>query len=118
MANELLTVEGIPELKRALATKVAELVAAATEVVGQEVEAIRADAEEHAPRLSGDLQEHVVAEHAGTKGVIRSTSRHALFVEHGTYKDAAQPYMRPAAERARKRFPARAAAIIRAALGG
>lgn len=118
MAKESITVEGIPALERALATKVAELAAASIAVVAAETEAVRGDAEKGAPRLTGDLQEHILAEHEGATGVIHSTSRHAGFVEFGTFKDAPQPYMKPAAERARRRFPKRAADIIQAALGG
>lgn len=118
MAKSTITIEGIPKLKAALAQKVEELRAASTTVVAEEVAAIRVDARTTAPRLTGDLEGHITSESAGPAGTVRSTSRHAGFVEHGTYKDKAQPYMMPAATRARKRFPKRAADIIRAALGG
>lgn len=118
MPKDLITVEGLPALEAILARKVAELHAAASEAVKAEVDEIAADAQEHAPRLTGDLQEHIEGESEGTAGTVKSTSRHAGFMEHGTFKDEAQPYMAPAAQRARKRFPARAAAIIKAVLGG
>lgn len=110
-------VKGIPGLEAALARKVAELHEASAKAVGEEVEAIREDAQATAPRLTGELEEHIVREHDGTSGTVKSTSRHAGFMEFGTYKDEAQPYMKPAADRARKRFPTRAAAILRAVLG-
>lgn len=118
MSKELVVIKGLPGLKAALEAKAEELEAAAVMVVAEEVEVIRADAERGAPELTGDLREHIVGEAHGTRGRIRSTSRHAGFVEHGTFKDEAQPYMGPAADRARPRFPKRAADIIRAALGG
>jgi HK97 gp10 family phage protein len=113
-----LTLNGVPGLEAALRKKVEELRAAATVAVTEEVTLIHADAVLIAPRDSGDLVEKIDKQANGLRGSIKSKSRHAGFVEFGTYKDGAQPYMHPAAERARPRFPKRAASIIRAALGG
>lgn len=119
MPKELVTLEGLPELERALATKAAELAASAAIAVAEEVKLIEADARDGAPEgPTGDLRGSIEGESDGTRGTIKAPIRYAGFVEHGTYKDAAQPFMKPAAERARRRFPQRAADIIRAALGG
>lgn len=112
------TIEGIPALKAALARKVKELHAASTTAVAEEVDLIRRDAVKEAPQDTGDLRRKIRGESDGLKGTVRSTARHAGFVEHGTFKDKAQPYMAPAADRARRRFPKRATDIIRKALGG
>lgn len=118
MPKERATLEGLPGLKVALAKKAEELHAAAAVVVAQEVDEIHDDAVRQAPRDKGDLQRGIRTEVVGAEGTVKSTSRHAGFVEHGTYKDKAQPYMQPAAEKSRRRLPKRAVDIIRAALGG
>ncbi len=117
MAKQRVTVVGLPELKTALAATVARLNAGATMAVAEEVNAIRDDARRIAPRDTGDLESHIDAAARGAEGTVKSTSRHAGFVEHGTYKDAAQPYMEPAAQRSRMRAPKRFAEILRTALG-
>lgn len=117
MARERLTVKGMPELQRALHEASAETVKAAELAVAQEVDAIQDDAVRFAPRDTGDLENHIDGAAYGLRGTVRSTSRHAGFVEHGTRHTRAQPYMLPAAELARRRLPKRAAAIIKAALG-
>lgn len=118
MPRENVTILGLGKLDAALRAKAAELRAGAVAAVAEEVVLIKDDAQERAPRLTGDLEEHIRSGAAGTEGSIRSTSRHAGFMEFGTFKDAAQAYMKPAADKARRRFPKRAADIIRAALGG
>lgn len=118
MPKELLILEGLPGLKAALERKVEELRASSEVAVAEEVKAIEEDARSTAPRLTGELEEDIESSAEGLRGEVKSTSRHSVFMEFGTFKDEAQPFMRPAAERARRRFPTRAAAIIRAALGG
>lgn len=118
MAKELAVIEGIPALESALRRKVAELHEAAAEGVREEVDAIKSDAQSRAPVDTGELRGSIEPESEGLTGTVTTTSRHAGFMEFGTSKDEAQPFMKPAAEKARKRFPARAAAIIRTALGG
>lgn len=118
MPRELALIKGIPELEAALAKKVEELRASNMAAVAEEVRNIEADARERAPRDTGELQDDIVSRAEGLEGTVRSTSRHSIFVEFGTFKDSAQPFMKPAAEKARRRFPARAAAIIKTALGG
>lgn len=109
---------GLGKLDAALARKAKELQAAAKEAVGQEVENIADDARRTAPRKTGELRSSIRSDHGGLKGTVKATARYATFVEHGTYKDPAQPFMHPAAERARRRFPQVARDIIAKALGG
>jgi HK97 gp10 family phage protein len=112
------TIEGLPELRAALARKTAELRAASTTAVAEEVGKVRDDAVLLAPRKTGALEAGIRGEAAGLTGAVTSSARHSTFVEHGTYKDKAQPFMRPASEAARHRFPSRAAAILRSVLEG
>jgi len=110
--------DGLPALKAALAAKAAELHAAAVEAVAQETETVRDDARLRAPRgKTGDLRRGIRGEPVELVGEVKSTVRYAAFVEHGTYRNEAQPYMRPAADKARRRFPDVARDVIRRALG-
>ena len=118
MSKADITVHGLGELKRALANVASETRKGAEAAVAEEVAAVRDDAVKFAPRHTGKLEAGIHAEPAGLSGTVRSTARHSQFVEHGTYKDPAQPFMQPAAVRSRRRLPERAAAIIRAFLGG
>ncbi len=118
MSRKTITVEGLPGLRAALAHATAELRAASEEAVREETELIQQDAVKFAPRDTGALERSIRGDAVGLTGNVRATARHATFVEHGTSKTPAQPFMGPAATRARRRFPARAKAIISKALGG
>lgn len=109
-------VEGLPQMTAALARKAAEAHAAAVAAVAAEVEAVKADASSGAPVDKGELRDSIRGEASGTSGTVRATARHANFVESGTFKDKAQPFMGPAAEASRSRFPGGAATTIRTAL--
>lgn len=117
MSRSGLRLEGLASLNAAFAAAAARALAAATEAVRQEVDEIQHDARQEAPVDSGELRDKIVSSAQGIRGEVRSTARHAGFMEHGTYKDEARPHMAPAAERSRKRFPLRAGAVIRTALG-
>jgi len=110
-------IEGLGELEAALKLKVAELREGAVAAVAEEVELTANDAESGAPVDTGHLRGSIQRRAGDLEGEVRATARYAAFVEHGTYKDPAQPFMKPAADKARRRFPATAAAIIRKALG-
>lgn len=113
-----ITLDGLPELERALAQKTSELRVAMTSLIAEEVSAIGTTARMVAPRKSGELRAGIRSEALGEEGSVRSTARHSTFVEHGTKGRRAQPFMMPAAEMARRRIPARAAAMLRRVLGG
>ena len=110
------TIKGLGELRRNLAKAGSKTREAAEETVSQEVEDIQGDARRLAPRKTGALRTGIRALSNGLSGEVKSTVRYATFVEHGTYRDKAQPYMAPAAMLARRRLPKRAANIIRVAL--
>ena len=119
MSKSLVTIEGLPGLKAALERKVEELRASSRLAVIEEVKLIEADAKDSAPVDTGELRDGIESELLeGAEGSIHTTSKHSAAQEFGTVKNPAHPFMQPAAERARRRFPKTATAIIRRALGG
>lgn len=119
MARDEVTLEGLGELTMALNLAIKETRAAAAAAVLQETHEIRDDAEAGAPRDTGELATEISTEivgSSGTWGQVRATSDHALPMEYGTFKDTAQSFMHPAAERGRGRFTARATALLKTAL--
>lgn len=114
MATRTIRVEGIPQLQAAL-TVAADLARRASEAaVAFEVKAVKADAQAGAPVHSGELRDGVVGKASGLSGEVRSPVRHSGFVEFGTGRTKAQPFMTPAAEASRRRFPRAAAARVAA----
>lgn len=110
-------IEGLAQLDAVLKAKAAAMQAAATAAVALEVKSIQADAEREAPRgKTGDLVAGIEGDAHGTSGEVRATARHSPFVEFGTSKMAAQPYMGPAADKSRGRFVGRVSAGIRKAV--
>ena len=109
-------IEGLARLKKNLAEAGTKTREAAEQAVASEVDEIRDDARRMAPRKTGALRAGIRARANGLDGTVKSTVRYATFVEHGTYRDKAQPYMAPAAALARLRLPKRAADVIRVAL--
>lgn len=113
------SIEGLAELGRKLAEKAAELQLGAAAAVAAEVKLVKEDAKAGAPiGPTGKLRESIEGHSEGVKGEVETNVRYAPFVEHGTYKDPAQPFMGPAAERSRVRFKETAGAYIKAALEG
>lgn len=112
-------VEGLVDLQRKLSIVTVRARQAAEKAVADEVDAVEADAKKGAPiGPTGDLSESIEGHASGLRGEVKTHERYATFVEHGTYKDKAQPYMAPAAERSRRRFTGRVAARVRAATEG
>lgn len=114
MARSSMTVEGLDRLRATLLRKAALMNAAVDAATDAEVRSVTEDARSNAPRLTGELAAGI----RGGGGEVRSTARHTVFVEFGTHRARAQPFMRPASDRARRSFPARVAAVVRAAVGG
>lgn len=121
MARELVELVGLPELKAAIEERVVALEAVKAAIVAEEAALVEEDAKHAAPVLEGDdpdghIRDDIKAEHAGAHAVVTVENRHAAFQEFGTSRNAAQPFMHPAASAARKRFPEVAAARIRKAV--
>jgi HK97 gp10 family phage protein len=67
-----------------------QVAAEAIEETGARI--IAADAERRAPVLTGELRASIGEE----GGEVVATSDHAIFVEYGTRRSKAQPFLRPA----------------------
>lgn len=115
MASSIV-VKGEAQLKAALARVAAAAHAASVAAVAQEVDTVQAHAVGLAPNRTGELDAGIEGKASGVEGQVEATARHSVFVEHGTYKDEAQPFMRPAAEASRHRFPLAVAKLISAAV--
>lgn len=116
--SKAVSVEGLGKLQAKLSLVAMQARKAAEAAIVAEVDTVRDDARDGAPVDTGELRDGIIGRAEGLAGQVRTSSRHATFVEHGTFKDPAQPYMAPAAERSRRRFPAKAGALIKAAVEG
>lgn len=100
MAGNVIRMEGLDELRQSL-TK--ETVLAKTRVAGavaKTAKKIEATARDLAPvGPTGDLKSSIHTTVTGERAEVGPTVRYARFVEFGTYKDAPQPYMWPAADK-------------------
>lgn len=116
--RQTVNIVGMKDLEAKL-RKLPEVVkAAGGRAVKAEAEAARDDMKRGAPVDTGELRDSIQAEYDAKKLIGRAvaTSKHAGFVEHGTDDSPAQPFTAPAAERARRRFPDRVRAEIKAEL--
>ena len=67
-------------------------------------EAIVEDAKQRVPVDTGELRDSIDARSEGIGYIVEATAGHAGFVEYGTRRMAAQPYLTPAAEAQRAPF--------------
>ena len=107
MAGNRVRVTGVAEAQKELERQGRTIGEGLAEVVSVAAAAIRDEARRTAPVDSGDLRDsigyHVEGDTAEVKimGANRSGVWYAQFVEFGTSKQPAQPFMGPAAERER-----------------
>jgi HK97 gp10 family phage protein len=66
-----------------------------------------------APVDTGALRDSITLKVEESEATISSSLEYAAPVEYGTSRQAAQPYMRPAAEEVRKELPKIAKAVLR-----
>ncbi|MEU5950326.1 HK97-gp10 family putative phage morphogenesis protein [Micromonospora sp. NPDC047465] len=113
--RQTVTVDGMGLLAKRLKELPTSVQDGAKTAVKDETNEVVDDMRRTAPRDSGDLVAGMQAEftNGGLGGRAVSTARHSTFVEHGTEDTPEQPFMTPAAERSRRRFPGR----IRDAVG-
>lgn len=117
-AKKGVTVRGMPELAKKLKALPEVVEAAARKATKAETEDVADDMRLGAPYDDGELHDSIGSEFnsKAITGRAVATARHAGFVENGTSDTPAQPFAEPAAERARRRFPERVEAEIKAAL--
>jgi len=111
-------IKGLPALERKLALLPGLVRSAGSRAVRDETDEAADDARRNAPVKTGTLRESVQSEYddKSIRGRVAATARYAKFVEHGTDDTPAQPFMLPAAEAARRRFPKRLRAEIKTEL--
>ena len=87
-------------LGRDLAAAPARIHTTAAPVVHASLEAVETAAKANAPVLTGQLRESIHADEDGDGlgGSVSTDVRYAVFVEYGTSKMAAEPFMGPAAD--------------------
>lgn len=101
------TVVGGDKLRRAMAETTGDIRAGIRSAVADTLDAIRDDARRQVPVDTGQLRDSLeTMSHSGGMGgaVGAFGSAYAPFVEFGTSKMPARPYLLPAAERERQRL--------------
>lgn len=114
-------VEGVKEAQQAI-DEAGERIAAALQIVADAAaEAVLDDARRTVPVDRGNLRDALIK--TGDAGdyevrVFTPEARYGHYVEFGTSKQPAQPFMGPAAERERKNMPKRVESAVKEATGG
>jgi HK97 gp10 family phage protein len=118
MATRTIRVEGLPELEKKLRALPLGVTAAAGRAVKGETEETGGDVRRGAPVKTGHLRDSVQAEYdeATLSGTVAVTADYAKYVEHGTDDTSAQPFIQPAAQVTRRRFPRRVKREVKATL--
>ena len=101
MANTNVTWTGINDLIEQLGLKHEEVVDVAAEAMEMTVAKTQARAQSNAPVRTGFLKSNIHVEPVEKKtdqviGTVTSDADYSSFVEFGTYKMSAQPFIRPA----------------------
>lgn len=109
---------GLDDLAKSVAMSAAELEGRGEQIVSETVEDIRETARAMAPVDTGELRDSIGGDVAGLTGYVIATADHAAYLEHGTSRQPAQPYMRPAMDRAEPSFSQKAADLLADLLGG
>ena len=84
---------------------------ATADIVGKTAFDIEARAKVAVPVDTGNLKNSIQTDHQGTTATVTAHAEYALYVEMGTARMGAQPYMTPAAEAARPGFIAAMTAL-------
>ena len=109
-------IEGLDDAVAAITEAGSAAHQAATEALGEELDAVAEDMRDGAPYLTGDLRDSVEVENTGLEGTVAATDEAADPQEHGTSRHPAQPFAGPAAATAEGRFPDRVADAVRGAV--
>jgi HK97 gp10 family phage protein len=87
------------------------------QAVSKTAKDIEATAKSICPYDTGALQESILSESEGLKATISPSMDYAGYVEFGTYKMSAQPYMRPAADMHEAAFVAFCGKVVDSLMG-
>lgn len=114
-------VQGLDQLKAKLAALPGQIETGGRVAIVESTQAVKQDARRDVPRRTGRLHDAIDAEMEddlnGAVGVDPATADYGEFVEFGTSKMAAQPFMTPAAELERARLPERVRRNVKATIG-
>lgn len=80
---------------------------------GKAAHDIEADAKTRAPVLTGNLKNSLQASGDGVSWRVDAAANYAVYVEFGTSRAGAQPYLVPAVERVRPVFLAALRSLVR-----
>lgn len=94
----IIRIDGLTELAGALEAEWAQAATRGAEAVEKTARKIEGTAKSLAPRRTGALANSIRTDGSGTFREVGPTERYGRFMEFGTYKDAPQPFMGPAAD--------------------
>lgn len=119
MPKYSIKVAGSSKLKNQLKQLPEDLRAGLKLAVKASAAAIKADAKKRAPVESGNLKKSIRyrVDPDGLGATVRVDEFYGRFVEYGTTSQDPQPFMTPAAEAERTRFPGRISDDVRKAIG-
>lgn len=107
---------GAAELQKALQEKADAIVNAAGRAIDESAESMRDDMRRHVPVDTGTLRDAVKVRRSAALirevGVTDTKAYYGRFIEHGTSTRPARPFILPAAERERRKYPQRVADAI------
>jgi len=115
-----ITITGLDALIRRLEQIQVDMVAAAAQAVEISADEMAAMAKELCPVESGDLRESITASVSctvtGVSATVSCGTPYGAYVEHGTDKMPARPFMYPAAKACEDKIRQRVAAAVRGVL--
>lgn len=89
-------IEGLENVQAMFEQKMNDITNKLSEGVAESCKVVEADAKAMCPVDTGGLRKSITSEVSGTTGVVGTNKEYAMYVEFGTYKMAAQPYLVPA----------------------
>ncbi len=89
-------ITGIDEVCEALVSAADRISAAAERGVKDACAAVCGDAKSMCPVRTGNLRESIATQSSGTDGTVYAAADYGGYVELGTYKMPAQPFLAPA----------------------
>lgn len=109
MANTKVTWTGLSSLMEQIGATAAETIEAASSAMKTTTGQVQATAKQVAPKRTGYMANNISIEPVkktatSVTGTVNAKADYSSFVEFGTYKMAAEPFMRPAVSAAQSFF--------------